>query len=118
MVFRPRMPGPFVITTSCGSDPAQRNRTVSPDLMLSDFGPNEVCGPTLTLFVAARAGTAMAAATAATTTSSAMRRFMRDKPPGFGGRGGLLKTPHDAASFPVDDGPVRQMTFGAQKTGV
>src|SRR5512132_522237 len=85
------MPGPFVITTSCGSDPVQRNRTVSPDLIVSDFGPNDVCGPTLTVFVAARAGTATAAAAAATTTSSAMRRFMRDKPPGSVGEGRLLR---------------------------
>jgi hypothetical protein len=43
---------------------------------------------------------------------------MRDKPPGSVGEVGLLKTPHDPASFPVDDRPVRRMTFGDQKTGV
>src|SRR3954447_799021 len=87
----PWMPGPFVITTSCGSDPVQRNRTVSPDLMLSDFGPNEICGPTLTVFVAAKAGTAIAAATATTATASAMRRFMRWTASCVGGRGALCE---------------------------
>ena len=43
--------------------PVHWNWTVSPFLMLSDVGPNYICGPTLTVFVAANAGTAMAAAT-------------------------------------------------------
>src|SRR4051794_33319029 len=77
IVFFARMFGPLVITTSCGSEPVQRNRTVSPDLTDSDFGPNEVFGPTLTVFVAANAGTATAATpTAAIATSKAMRRFI------------------------------------------
>src|SRR3954463_4380553 len=103
----PWMPGPFVITTSCGSDPVQRNRTVSPDLMLSDFGPNEVCGPTLTVFVAARAGTAVGAARAATPRGSAWRRFMRPTSLLVRLERSSLKTPDDPAGFPVDDRPVR-----------
>src|SRR5690349_628065 len=68
--------GPLVIATSCGSLPVHWNLTESPFLMLSDVGPNFICGPTLTVFVAANAGTAMAAATTATATRAVMRRFM------------------------------------------
>src|SRR4051794_36243041 len=77
--------GPFVITTSCGRLPVHRNFTVSPRWMVSFDGPKLMLGPTLTVFVAASAGTATAAATAATATSSAMRRFIRVGASWFGG---------------------------------
>src|ERR671933_3034708 len=69
--------GPLVMITLCGSEPVHWNFTVSPEWMVSRDGPNFRWGPTLTVFVAANAGTAIAAATVATATSSAMRRFMR-----------------------------------------
>src|ERR671920_352904 len=68
--------GPFEIRTLCGRLPVHWNFTVSPDLMLSRLVPNLTCGPTLTVFVAANAGTAIAAvATAATRARTAIRRF-------------------------------------------
>src|SRR6185503_15745654 len=117
------MPGPLVITMLCGSDPVHWNLTVSPELMLSDFGPNVRCGPTLTVFVAASAGTAIAAATAATATRVAMRRFIAGvKPPDSVGRSGTSPawTSGDAPSFPIKVRSVRRATFGPvrQKTGV
>jgi hypothetical protein len=73
--------GPAEMRTLCGRLPDQRKRTVSPRLMLSDLVPNRFCGPTRTVFVAASAGTAIAAQRTTTAASTAMRRLrvMRER---------------------------------------
>src|SRR5919199_6980809 len=93
--------GPLVMITLCGREPVHWNFTVSPERMVSRDGPNLRWGPTLTVFVAANAGTAIAAATVATATSSAMRRFMRWSSLLVSVGEVFSRTPGDGASFPV-----------------
>src|SRR5215213_5778549 len=72
--------GPFEIRTLCGSLPVHWNFTVSPLLMDSELVPNLTFGPTLTVLVAAKAGTAIAAqTTAAATARRAIVRFIRGR---------------------------------------
>src|SRR4051812_35854263 len=69
------------MTTLCGRLPVYSNLILSPLWMVSvlrvfELRVNRVPGPTLTVLVVARAGTAIAAATTARAARTAMRGFM------------------------------------------